>query len=169
MTQLKTKNLKNQMCGEFSDIFQLCHDVLESAQKTSLILATLQTLLRFLNWIPLGYIFETNLISILCSRVYFYTNYQFFEVAAFRNITLKCLTEIGALQVGSEYDSKFVLLYGMVMNGIKNTMPIEYSTELSYLLDFSQIYEDSDDDIQNYMQNIALYFSNFFSAHLKVI
>jgi exportin-1 len=69
MTQSKTKNLKNQMCGEFSDIFQLCHEVLEQAHKPSLISATLNTLLRFLNWIPLGYIFETNLIDILCNRV----------------------------------------------------------------------------------------------------
>lgn len=69
MTQMKIKNLKNQMCGEFSEIFQLCHEVLEQATKPSLILATLGTLLRFLNWIPLGYVFETNLIDILCNRV----------------------------------------------------------------------------------------------------
>lgn len=119
MTQRKTKDLKNQMCGEFSEIFQLCHEVLEQAHKPSLINATLLTLLRFLNWIPLGYIFETNLIDILCNR--------FFTVPAFRNVTLKCLTEIAALQVGSEYDAKFVLLYTMVMGGITNTMSISTS------------------------------------------
>ncbi len=69
MTQQKTKNLKNQMCGEFAEIFKLCHEILEMAQKPSLIKATLETLLRFLNWIPLGYIFETNLIDILKNRV----------------------------------------------------------------------------------------------------
>ena len=76
MTQQKTKNLKNQMCGEFSEVFQLCHEILEQANKPSLISATLSTLLRFLNWIPLGYIFETNLITILKSRV-FRTNQVF--------------------------------------------------------------------------------------------
>lgn len=69
MTQRKIKNLKNNICGEFSEIFQLCHEVLEKAQKPSLIRATLETLLRFLNWIPLGYIFETNIIDILRNRV----------------------------------------------------------------------------------------------------
>lgn len=69
MTQTKTKNLKNQMCGEFSEIFQLCSEVLEKAQKASLIKATLETLLRFLNWIPLGYVFETTLIDMLLERV----------------------------------------------------------------------------------------------------
>ena len=69
MTQTKIKNLKNQMCGEFSEIFKLCSEVLEEAQKTSLIKATLETLLRFLNWIPLGYIFETTIIDLLLNRV----------------------------------------------------------------------------------------------------
>lgn len=69
MTQAKVKNLKNQMCGEFSEIFKLCSEILEEAQKTSLIRATLETLLRFLNWIPLGYIFETTIIDLLLNRV----------------------------------------------------------------------------------------------------
>ena len=71
MTQAKVKNLKNQMCGEFSEIFKLCSEILEEAQKTSLIKATLETLLRFLNWIPLGYIFETTIIDLLLNRVSF--------------------------------------------------------------------------------------------------
>lgn len=69
MTQTKIKHLKNSMCGEFSEIFQLCSEVLEKAQKASLIKATLETLLRFLNWIPLGYIFETSIIDMLLTRV----------------------------------------------------------------------------------------------------
>jgi exportin-1 len=69
MTQTKIKNLKNQMCGEFSEIFNLCSEVLQDANKSSLIKATLETLLRFLNWIPLGYIFETTIIDVLLNRV----------------------------------------------------------------------------------------------------
>jgi exportin-1 len=69
MTQAKAKNLKNQMSNEFSEIFKLCQEILEDAQKTSLIKATLETLLRFMNWIPLGYIFETTIIDILLNRV----------------------------------------------------------------------------------------------------
>jgi exportin-1 len=69
MVQEKVKNLKNQLCQEFSDISQLCSFVLANATKPSLILATLDTLLKFLIWIPLGYIFETDLIKILVTRV----------------------------------------------------------------------------------------------------
>lgn len=41
----------------------------ENSQNAPLVQATLETLLRFLNWIPLGYIFETKLISTLIYKV----------------------------------------------------------------------------------------------------
>lgn len=41
----------------------------ESSQNAPLVGATLETLLRFLNWIPLGYIFETKLINTLIYKV----------------------------------------------------------------------------------------------------
>jgi exportin-1 len=72
MTQSKTKALKASLCSEFSEVFQLCHEILEQADRPSLIKATLNTLLKFLNWIPLGYIFETNLVDLLCNRVILY-------------------------------------------------------------------------------------------------
>ncbi len=77
MTQAKIKDLKSQLCNEFSEIFQLCQEVLEKATKSSLIKATLDTLLRFLNWIPLGFIFETTVIDMLLSRVGVFSRLQF--------------------------------------------------------------------------------------------
>ena len=74
MTTHKTTRLKNQFCQEFSEIFQLCTEVLEKAQIESLISATLETTLRFLSWVPLGYIFGTNIVALLHERVYFLAN-----------------------------------------------------------------------------------------------
>jgi exportin-1 len=71
MTTHKTTRLKNQFCQEFSEIFQLCTEVLEKAQIESLISATLETTLRFLSWVPLGYIFGTNIVALLHERVCF--------------------------------------------------------------------------------------------------
>lgn len=42
----------------------------ENSQNAPLVHATLETLLRFLNWIPLGYIFETKLVSALVYKVW---------------------------------------------------------------------------------------------------
>lgn len=41
----------------------------DSSQNAGLVGSTLDTLLRFLNWIPLGYIFETKLIPTLIYKV----------------------------------------------------------------------------------------------------
>jgi exportin-1 len=102
-------------------VFSLCVEVLEKADKASLIKATLEAMLRFLNWIPLGYIFETpvidHLITRVCCRLQLFpslltsSHQQFLEVPEFRNVTLKCLSEIGGLQIGAEYNSKFIILF----------------------------------------------------------
>ncbi|KAJ3178263.1 Karyopherin transporter [Gaertneriomyces sp. JEL0708] len=153
LTSQKAKNLKNTMCTEFSEIFQLCHEVLQKAQKPSLISATLDTLLRFLNWIPLGYIFETDLIDILRTR--------FLDPPAFRNITLKCLTEIAGLQIGMEYADKFVLLYNVVMTSIPPVVPPETN--------IARVWDNSSDAEQQYIQNLALFFTNFLGPHAKLV
>lgn len=153
MTQAKIKNLKAQLCGEFSEVFQLCFEILEKAAKPSLIKATLETLLRFLNWIPLGYLFETSLIDMLVSR--------FLDVPEFRNVTLKCLSEIASLEVGPEYDAKFVALGGMVMTSINRTIPPS--------TDISQVYNDSSDADQQLVLNLALFLGNYLGHHLRAL
>ncbi|KAF8968380.1 CRM1 C terminal-domain-containing protein [Flammula alnicola] len=153
MTQTKIKNLKNQMCGEFSEIFKLCSEVLEEAQKVSLIKATLETLLRFLNWIPLGYIFETTIIDLLLNR--------FLEAPEFRNVTLKCLAEIAALNVGPEYDPKFVILFAMVMTSVNRMIPP--STNIA------QAYMNAGDSGQELVLNLSLFLANFLSNHLRAV
>ena len=44
-------------------IAQLCEYIMANSTKVSLLVCTFQTLLKFLNWIPLGYIFETALVK----------------------------------------------------------------------------------------------------------
>ncbi|KAJ7063298.1 CRM1 C terminal-domain-containing protein [Mycena amicta] len=140
MTQSKTKNLKNQMSGEFSEIFKLCSEVLKEANKSSLIKATLETLLRFLNWIPLGYIFETQIIDLLLGRFLENPDPQI------RNITLSCLASVAGLEVGPEYDGKFVVLFSMTL---------------------AAAYADADDSAQELILNLALFLTNFLGAHLR--
>uniref|UniRef100_A0A672NQM4 Exportin-1 n=1 Tax=Sinocyclocheilus grahami TaxID=75366 RepID=A0A672NQM4_SINGR len=127
MTQVKAKHLKDSMCNEFSQIFQLCQFVMENSQNAPLVQATLETLLRFLNWIPLGYIFETKLISTLV--------YKFLNVPMFRNVTLKCLTEIAGVSV-SQYEEQFVNLFTLTMMQLKQVHV--RVMEAGYLTNFIQ-------------------------------
>ncbi|KAL2265394.1 hypothetical protein VTJ83DRAFT_6494 [Remersonia thermophila] len=158
MTSTKTRNLKSTMCAEFSQIFQLCQEILNSATQPSLIKATLETLLRFCNWIPLGYIFETPLIDTLRSR--------FLEVPEFRNVTLQCLTEIGGLQTGgpgqiNSYDEQLVKMFTEVLTSISNIIPLE--------MDLKSTYPQSNSRDQEFIQNLALFLCNFFTVHLPLI
>ncbi|KAK4179944.1 putative exportin [Triangularia setosa] len=158
MTSTKTRNLKTTMCNEFSQIFTLCQEILNSATQPSLIKATLQTLLRFCNWIPLGYIFETPLIDTLRTR--------FLEVPEFRNLTLQCLTEIGGLQTGgpgqvNSYDEQLVKMFTETLTQISNIIPLE--------MDLKTTYPQSNSRDQETIQNLALFLCNFYSAHLPLI
>ncbi|KAK1782857.1 CRM1 C terminal-domain-containing protein [Copromyces sp. CBS 386.78] len=159
MTSMKTRNLKTTMCAEFSQIFQLCQEVLNSANQPSLIKATLETLLRFCNWIPLGYIFETPLIETLRTR--------FLEVPEFRNITLQCLTEIGGLQIGGptgqqpNYGEALIKMFTEVLTTISNIIPLS--------MDLKATYPASNSRDQEFIQNLALFLCNFFGMHLPLI
>lgn len=155
LTSSKAKNLKQTMCQEFSSIFQLCNEVLTTANSVPLVKATLETLLRFLNWIPLGFIFETSLIDTLITR--------FLEVDHFRNITLKCLTEIGSLQLGQQYqyDEKLVQMFTETLGVVARTIPVDSN--------FRDLYTRSRSNEQEYILNLAIFLCNYFSAHLNLI
>lgn len=157
MTSTKTRNLKQTMCAEFSQIFSLCQEVLSAATQPSLIKATLETLLRFCNWIPLGYIFETPLIDMLRTR--------FLSVPEFRNVTLQCLTEIGSLQTNlpgqpNAYDEQLVKMFTETMAIISEFIPLS--------MDLKATYPNSNSRDQEFVQNLALFLCNFFSNHLSV-
>ncbi|KAK3314975.1 CRM1 C terminal-domain-containing protein [Apodospora peruviana] len=158
MTSTKTRNLKTTMCAEFSQIFNLCQEILNTANQPSLIKATLETLLRFCNWIPLGYIFETPLIHTLRTR--------FLEVPEFRNVTLQCLTEIGGLQTGgpgqpNTYDEQLIKMFTEVLTTISTIIPLS--------MDLKGTYPQSNSRDQEFIQNLALFLCNFFGMHLPLI
>jgi exportin-1 len=156
MTSTKTKNLKNSMSSEFSQIFSLCQEILKQADSPSLVKATLETLLRFLNWIPFGYIFDTPILDTLRSR--------FLEVPEFRNITLKCLTEIAGAPLGPQnfqYSDKLVQMFTETITTVSNIIPLEISLR--------ETYPKSNSRDQEFVQNLALFLTNFFSVHLNLI
>ncbi|TRX92919.1 hypothetical protein FHL15_006325 [Xylaria flabelliformis] len=158
MTSAKTRNLKTTMCNEFSQIFQLCQEILTSANQPSLVKATLETLLRFCNWIPLGYIFETPLIETLRTR--------FLEVPDFRNVTLQVFTEIGGLVTNgpgqpNTYSEQLVKMFVDVLTTIAGIIPLD--------LDLKSTYPQSNSRDQEFLQDLALFLCNFFGQHVDLV
>jgi exportin-1 len=64
-----------------TQIYELVEVVLKSTQDRVLLEKTLDTLLCFLHWIPVGFIFETPLLQMLFTK--------FFGADAFQNKTLQ--------------------------------------------------------------------------------
>jgi exportin-1 len=154
MVTEKVKKMKESLNTEFSQIFQLCEFVLGNSQRPSLLRITLQTLQRFLTWIPLGYIFQTNLIDALVSK--------FFPAPMFRNEALDCLTEIGTLQgLDPQYDALFRQLF----TGFLTNLSVIFGPET----DLQPAFENGSEQDRQFIQKLAMFLSGFFKAHLKVM
>lgn len=152
LTQTKAKHLKETMCSEFQEVFQLCNFIMTNSQNSTLITVTLDTLLRFLNWIPLGYIFETELITHLIQT--------FLSLPLFRNITLKCLTEIVSIHADA-YQEKFLILFNLTMARLKQMLPFN--------INLKEAYKNGNSDEQNFIQNLSLFLSTFLKEHGSLI
>ncbi|PSC71723.1 exportin-1-like isoform X2 [Micractinium conductrix] len=152
LTAAKTKELKSSFNEQFSAVHELCLMVLNASQKPDLIRATLATLNAFLSWVPLGYIFESNVIEVLL---------RLFPQPAFRNISLQCLAEIAALQVGPEYNAHFANLYKFFVAQLAALMP--QGTNIP------DAYSRGSDEDQAFVQNLAIFLAAFFRAHLGVL
>lgn len=155
MTQAKAHHMKEQFCGEFQAVFQLCQHIMENSQNAPLVDATLNTLLRFLNWIPLGYIFETPLIQMLTTK--------FLNVPMFRNVTLQCLTEIAAVSIPQEdlYDEQMTTLFIATLGQLKEMLPLETNIKQAY-----SIGQDSE---QKFISNLAQFLCTFMKERSPLV
>ena len=154
MVTEKVKRMKESLNGEFSQIFHLCEFVLEHSKQPTLLKVTLQTLQRFLTWIPLGFIFQTNLIEVLLNK--------FFPEPLFRNDALDCLTEIGTLQdLEPQYDPLFRQLFTSFLQRLNDVFSPE--------TDLAPAFEFGGEDDRLFIQKLALFLSGFVKAHLKVL
>lgn len=154
MVTEKVKRMKESLNGEFTHVYQLCEFVLAQSQRPTLLKVTLQTLQRFLTWIPLGFIFQTNLIEVLI--------HKFFPAQAFRNDALDCLTEIGSLSgLEPQYDPVFRKLFA------------EFLTRLSEIFsaetDLQPAYDNGSEEDRIFLQKVAMFLTGFFKSHLHVL
>ncbi len=155
MTTEKTNTLKTSLNKEFALIYELCEFILNKSENAALLTSTLDTLLRFLHWIPVEYIFETKLIETLALK--------FFPVERFRLLTLKCLTEIGALSFSnnSNYDDYFVALFEAVMTRVQQDVADD--------LDLAEVYMQGNHTFCNYMRDLAIFITEFLKPHLALL
>mmetsp|Transcript_11016 Transcript_11016/g.16647 ORF Transcript_11016/g.16647 Transcript_11016/m.16647 type:complete len:1109 (-) Transcript_11016:83-3409(-) len=178
MTTKKVTNLKHTLNTEFTQIFQLCEFILQHSTQVSLLRVTLQTLQRFLTWIPLGFIFQTGLLDVLVHR--------FFCDEQYRNEALDCIAEIGALKLDTrEYDAAFLKLMVDMTNQLQQ-MGVRYDNPSEAInvngggsmgmnnggskgSSLSQLYLDHSDREEQFVHKLALYFTGYCKTHLMLL
>lgn len=154
MVQSKISQLKTSLNNEFFLIYQLCEFVLTNSTKKRLIKTTLETLLRYLSWIPFGYIFETQLVGALINK--------FLPVSDYRGLTVKCLAEIAQLQPeGDQYSAQFAQIFCMVMEQLYKVLPPS--------VDVREAYENGSEEEQNFIQDLASFLGAYLTYHKKQV
>jgi exportin-1 len=154
MTRSKMTELKQSFNREFSEVFRLCEFVLERAQKPSLINGTLQTLLRFLNWIPASFIFETRLLETIVTK--------FFPVEALRVSALRCLAEVATIKAPPNQQMFLVQFFVAFMDQLKRgVLPAPEAIPGFYL--------QGNREAQHFVNHLALFFVGFLKENLVLI
>jgi len=115
----------------------------------ALVGATLETLLRFLSWIPVGYIFEKTLVKTLIG--------EFLTVKRLRNVTLQCLTEVAGMTTGPEYDDEWVEMFAGTMSQLEKLLPMGENIKVAF--------RTQGDDVQRFIQNMAMFLCTMLKQH----
>ena len=85
------------------------------------------------------------------------------------------MNEIGGLELSREYDDKFVVLHDLTMASLRRIIPLETGKlnigcdQLTFL-DIRQAYDQTNDSqVQDFIQNLAVFFSTFLGKHVRVL
>jgi exportin-1 len=164
MVRAKAQKLKDSMCELFGGVFKLCQEVLSKSQDAPLLIVTLETLLNFLGWIPIGYVFTTSLIENLVGK---FLNPPGKYSGTFRNLTVQCLTEIAEIELsadtpeGVEMMKKQVAMFTESMKVMTKIVPP--GTNLSH------VYQTAGEKDQEFVQHLGTYLSTYLKTHGKML
>lgn len=157
MTQAKALHLKNSMSKEFEQIFKLCFQVLEQGSSSSLIVATLESLLRYLHWIPYRYIYETNILELLSTK--------FMTSPDTRAITLKCLTEVSNLKIPQDNH----LIKRQTVLFFQNTLQQIATSVMPVTADLKATYANANGNDQSFLQDLAMFLTTYLARNRALL
>ena len=157
MTQAKALHLKTSMSKEFEQIYKLCFQVMEAGSTTSLMHAALESLLRYLHWIPYHYIYNSNLLDLLSTK--------FLMSSDTRAVTIKCLTEISNLEI-PQNDPKIAeqtVLY------FQNTLQQVGNNVIPVTADLKATYATANGRDQSFLQDFAMLLTTYLARHRALL
>ncbi|KAF1802126.1 nuclear export factor CRM1 [Mucor lusitanicus] len=154
MTVAKMHKLKEQMVNEFGSIFDLCKTILgQNNTNAHLIRATLETLQKFICWIPVQFVYQQDLVQLLQANI----------KGDQRNLVLQCFAEIISLD---HVDSQ---QYSDIIFSIYTTVCTEITNMVSKESDIAQLYMESDSYDQEFIQVLATFLTTMLSKYRLLI
>ncbi|KAI6238235.1 Exportin-1 [Aphelenchoides fujianensis] len=154
LTSSKAAYLKQEFCGQFQAVHALCLEILQAAENVDLVYKTLRTLHGFLSWVPVGFIFENNLIELITGR--------FLPFPNFRALCVQCLVEISSIDIETEprYGVRLDLMFKKVMEVLADQLPLD--------LDIAKSYAVGRNEEQQLISNLAQFFSAYLKKHANL-
>lgn len=151
LTSSKAAYLKQEFCDQFQAVHALCLEILQTAENVNLVYKTLRTLHGFLSWVPVGFIFENNLIELITGR--------FLPFPAFRPLCVQCLVEISSIDIEAEpkYGARLDTMFKKVMEVLTDQLPLD--------LDIAKAYTTGQNEEQQLISNLAQFLSTFLRKH----
>ncbi|KRX01384.1 Armadillo-type fold [Pseudocohnilembus persalinus] len=168
LTSQKKGEMKKKFESQFQVVFELCQFIAQAFIKSpkevgeELMKENLETLYSFLSWIPIVYIYMTDLIEILIEII----QHNNLRVAG-----VKCLTEIVILPIEDNNPEKAKIqqrvyqLYSQVLGKIQGIIPFDHNLQIE-----RERISRSSRDLVNFEENcqaLSMYFTGFFSTHLN--
>ncbi|CDO94795.1 unnamed protein product [Kluyveromyces dobzhanskii CBS 2104] len=157
MTQAKALHLKQSMEQQFEQIFNLCCEILKTATSSSLMVATLQSLLRYLHWIPYHYIYNTDILQLLSTK--------FLISADTRAVTLKCLTEVSQLDIPPN-DPKIVSLTVLFFQNALQQIAVNV---IPLNTDLKNTYATANGNDQSFLQDFSMFLTTYLARHRSLL
>ena len=164
MTEEAASALKQSLAASFTLIFTLCQELLHEwpslTHPPTLKKATLEALQRYLHWIPSGYIFETDLLLLLCTRA-------LQDSSAHAAATLLCLGEVATVKLSEEqeraYQAPLFDTLQAVVDHARRALQLPPMPASSTTL--AQVYAE-DDSVQEYVRYLTSFLSSFLRYHV---
>jgi exportin-1 len=158
MLSSKVIKLKASLQGEFGKVFELCQFALERSQRSSLVSATLHTASLFMSWVPLQYVFDTPILSLLCTR--------FLHLPQFRCDVLTVLTEVadfGSTKVQQQNHQMLLCqCFVAVMDKLNKMLPLQQ-------VNIPQAFANGKEEEKRFILKLTLFLKHFFANWLPTL
>jgi len=154
LTSSKAAYLKQEFCTQFQAVHALCLEILQSADSPDLVYRTLRTLHGFLSWVPVGFVFENNLIELITER--------FMPFPNFRSLCVQCLVEISSIDIENEpkYGARLDIMFRKVMGVLTDQLPTD--------IDMASAYASGSNEDQQLISNLAQFLSTYLNKHANL-